>query len=95
MAPALQGASRSLSDSLKADAGTGGDRRGARLRHGLVIVEIAIALVLVVGAVLLVETLFHLRSVDPGFRADHVLTAEGWWFLTQVRGCRSPAAVLH
>jgi putative ABC transport system permease protein len=76
MAPALQGASRSLSDSLKADAGTGGDRRGARLRHGLVIAEIAIALVLVVGAVLLVETLFHLRSVDPGFRADHVLTAE-------------------
>jgi hypothetical protein len=36
----------------------------------------AMALVLVVGAALLIDTLVHLRAVDPGFRADHVLTAQ-------------------
>lgn len=48
----------------------------SRLRDALVAAELAIALVLVTGAGLLVETLVHLRAVDPGFRADGILTAE-------------------
>ena len=76
MAPALQSVSRSLVDNLKANVASGDDRRGVRLRDGLVVAEIAMALVLVVGAALLIDTLVHLRAVDPGFRADHVLTAQ-------------------
>ena len=51
-------------------------RGGRRLRDLLVIAEVAIALVLVVGAALLIETMARLHAVDPGFRPDHVLTAE-------------------
>ena len=76
IAPALQGASRSVAHNLTANVATGDDRRGARLRHGLVVAEIAIALVLVVGAALLVDTPSQLRALDPGFRADHILTAQ-------------------
>jgi len=76
LAPALQSVSRSLVDNLKANVASGEDRRGVRLRDGLVVAEIAMALVLVVGAALLIDTLVHLRAVDPGFRADHVLTAQ-------------------
>ena len=76
MAPALQTVSRSLVDNLKANVASGDDRRGVRLRDGLVVAEIAMALVLVVGAALLIDTLVRLRAVDPGFRADHVLTAK-------------------
>ena len=47
-----------------------------RLSHILVVAELAIALVLVVGAALLIETLFHLQAVDPGFSWRGILTAE-------------------
>jgi predicted permease len=76
LAPAAQVASRAAGDHLKAHYGAGTDRRGARLRRVLVVAETAIALVLIVAASLLVKTLVHLRAVDPGFRADHVLTAQ-------------------
>jgi putative ABC transport system permease protein len=49
---------------------------GRRLGDILVAGEIAIALVLVIGAVLLIQTLVGLRAVDPGFRADRILAAE-------------------
>jgi putative ABC transport system permease protein len=48
---------------------------GGRLRDVLVASEIATALVLVIGAVLLMQTLIRLRAVDAGFRADGILTA--------------------
>jgi predicted permease len=47
-----------------------------RLSNVLVVAELAIALVLVVGAALLIETLFHLQAVDPGFSSRGILTAE-------------------
>jgi predicted permease len=67
----LQGALRSESDR----SGTAGRSR-QRARSALVIAEVAIAVVLVVGAGLLVRTVVALRNVDPGFHAAGVLRME-------------------
>lgn len=50
----------------------------ARLRNALVIGELAISLVLLVGAGLLIRTLSNLLASDVGFDTHHVLTAEIW-----------------
>jgi putative ABC transport system permease protein len=74
LAPALEASRLSLNESLKEGSRsmTGG-RRQYRLRGGLVVSEVALALVLLVGAGLLVKCFFHLRGVDPGFRTDRLL----------------------
>jgi len=51
----------------------GGGHR--RTRNLLIVLEVAVSFVLVVGAGLLVRTLWHLRAVDPGFRSGGMLTA--------------------
>jgi putative ABC transport system permease protein len=52
------------------------DPKRARGRSVLVVVEVALAMVLVVGAALFLVSLKRLLSVDPGFRTDHILTAK-------------------
>jgi putative ABC transport system permease protein len=66
--PALQASRPNLNETLK-DAGRAAtDDRGRRLmRSALVVAEIALALVLLAGAGLLIETFLRLRSVSPGF----------------------------
>jgi predicted permease len=56
-------------------AGTGGARRGL-LQSGLVVAELALAVVLVSGAGLLLKSFWQIQKVDPGFRAEGVLKAE-------------------
>src|SRR5437773_6776901 len=73
--PALRAARPDLTDSLKegtSGAGTGHARQ--RLRAALVISEIALAVVLVVGAGLLIRSLWRLRAVNPGFDPQGLVT---------------------
>jgi predicted permease len=72
--PALQAASASLNETLKQGGRSGVGGQGRHMRDGLVILEVAAALVLLVAAGLMLKTLARLRAVDIGFRSDHLLT---------------------
>ena len=62
-------------DALRADTrGTTGGRRPHRLRQGLVVLELAVALVLLVGAGLMAHTMAMLQQRHPGVDAENVLT---------------------
>ena len=72
--PALTAAGPGLNDSLKEGGRTGSASRGNRTRSAFVIVEIALALVLLVGAGLLMRSFKHLLDVDPGFNPSRTVT---------------------
>ncbi len=75
MVPAFEATRFNLQESLKEGSqNIGGGTRSQRLRGVFVIVEIALALVLLVGAGLLVRSFWRLQSVDPGFNAKNLLT---------------------
>jgi predicted permease len=75
LAPAIQGSHLNLNDTLKEGGrDSSGGSKGTRARNLLVIGEVAISFVLLIGAGLLINSFFHLRNLDPGFRADHLLT---------------------
>ena len=70
--PALYVSNTDVNSVLKQSAS--GQRHPSRIRSGLVIGEVSLAVVLLVGAVFMVRSLVSVLNVDPGFRADHVLT---------------------
>src|SRR5207249_4265378 len=73
--PAFQMSKGDLNHSLKEGGrSTTQGLSGSRLRGILVISEVAIALVLLIGAGLLVRSFLRLEAIDPGFNPDHVLT---------------------
>jgi putative ABC transport system permease protein len=72
--PAFTAAGTSLNESLKEGGRTGSAARGARTRSAFVVVEIALALVLLVGAGLLVRSFARLMEVDAGFETDRTMT---------------------
>jgi len=74
LVPALRATDVSLHDSLKEGARSGESRGGLRLRDALVVGQFAMAFALLVGASLMIKTLWNLRNVDLGFRPDHLLT---------------------
>ncbi len=75
--PALHASSPRLSETLKEGSGRASvGLRRSRTRALLVAGEIAIALVVVISAALMTETLVRLRSVDPGFDARGVVTMQ-------------------
>jgi predicted permease len=88
LAPAVQ-ASRSNLNRVLGEGGRGSSAApgGTRLRGALVASQLAIAFVLLIGAGLVLRSFDRLRQVDPGFRADHVLT-----FLLDVPSHRHPGA---
>jgi putative ABC transport system permease protein len=73
--PAVRAARPNLIDSLKEGTGGAGTGRGRqRLRAVLVTSEIALAVILVVGAGLLIRSLWQLRAVNPGFEPEGLVT---------------------
>ncbi len=75
--PALQGSNPNLASALNEASGRSGTgRKQNRARAVLVVTEMALALVLLVGATLLIRTFVGLRSVKPGFDAHNVLTMQ-------------------
>jgi putative ABC transport system permease protein len=77
LVPALSATSGGLFGALKEGGrAVAGGARGRLLRNLLVVGEVAVALVLLVGAGLLLRSFARLRAVDPGFHPQGVLTAE-------------------
>ena len=69
--PALRAARTDPQQRVREGRGTVGD--GGRLRNGLVVAHLALAVVLVVGGTLMARSFLALRGVDPGFDPDKVL----------------------
>src|SRR5262247_684623 len=74
LAPAFEATRLNLSESLKEGGKSAGGMRAQRLRNPLVVLEVAMAFVLLVGAGLLIRSFARLQVVDPGFNAQNVLT---------------------
>jgi putative ABC transport system permease protein len=75
-APAWQLTGRDANEALKIGPGRGNSSGGhGRIRNLLVVSEVALALMLLIGAGLLLRSLEGLRAVDPGFDASNTLTA--------------------
>jgi putative ABC transport system permease protein len=73
--PALQSSRADLTSTLKESSGRSGSGfRQNKARSILVVVEVALALVLLVGSALLIRTAVALSRVDPGFDVRNVLT---------------------
>jgi putative ABC transport system permease protein len=76
LAPAIQSARPNLNETLR-DAGARGSSVGRarqRLRSGLVVGEVALSLVLLVGAALMIRSFLEMQGVNPGFDPSNLLT---------------------
>jgi putative ABC transport system permease protein len=85
LAPSLIASKVDLVEALNAGGKGGVERRGARLRGGLVVAQIAVTLALLIGAGLVSRSLLKLRQIDPGFDQRNVMT-----FQLQLHGGKYP-----
>ena len=74
LVPAFSAAGGGLTNALKEGGRTGSAARGKRARSAFVVVEVALALVLLVGAGLLVRSFMRVLEVDAGFDPDRTIT---------------------
>ena len=72
--PALQASRPGLNDALKEGARGSTGRRARVFRNVFVVAEVSLALVLLIGASLMMRSFFHLHQVKPGFISENVLT---------------------
>ena len=76
LVPALQISRPDVQESIRETGrGVSGNRRQSRFRQALIVVEVALSVVLLVGAGLLFRSFLRLQSVDTGFVSEHVWTA--------------------
>jgi putative ABC transport system permease protein len=75
--PALQASRPNMNEMLK-DAGRGSTsgRRQQFMRNALVVIEVAMSVILLIGAGLMIRSFIHLQQVDPGFNPNNVRTIE-------------------
>ena len=74
--PAWQASKPDLQIALEQSGRTSGPgHHRLRLRQALVVVQVSMAVMLVMGAGLLIKSFWRLQRVDPGFRPEHVLSA--------------------
>jgi putative ABC transport system permease protein len=76
LVPALSVSGSALNDALKDGGRSGSAARGNRMRATFVIGEVALALVLLVGAGLLIRSFVNLLNTSPGFEAERTLTLD-------------------
>src|SRR5581483_6893926 len=74
--PAWQSARHDLHTSLKEGGRTTAGAGRERMRKGLLVAEVSLSLVLLVGAGLMLRTVYHLTHVDPGFATEKLLTMQ-------------------
>jgi putative ABC transport system permease protein len=75
LAPSLHAVGRDLYERAKAMGKGGGGARHGKLRSALVVAQVALSIVLLVGAGLMIRSLLAIEHVDLGFNPDHVLAA--------------------
>jgi putative ABC transport system permease protein len=73
LVPAWQATRLDVHEALKQSGARAGSSH-RRLQNVFVVAEVAMALVLLIGAGLLIQTFYHLRQIDLGFRAEQMLT---------------------
>jgi putative ABC transport system permease protein len=77
LVPALQITRPNLAGTLREGTRAGAAAAGSgRTRNALMVAEVAVAVLLLIGAGLLVRSFVRLMNVDPGFTPEHILTAE-------------------
>ncbi len=76
LAPAVHAAKKDLTESLKEGTRTGGSAPGMSLRSVLVSTETALALVLLIGAGLLIQSFVRMMAFQPGYDPNNILTFE-------------------
>jgi putative ABC transport system permease protein len=91
LAPAIAASRPDLNVVLREGERKTTTTSGRLARHSLAVAEIALAMVLLVGAGLMINTIFHLQRVNPGFDVNHVLSMdlqlpEGGKYLERVPG---------
>ena len=74
LVPALRSSRPDLNTSLKTGTPGSGERHGNKIRSTLVITQMALALMLMIGAGLMIRSFQQLSIIDPGFRPDHLVT---------------------
>ena len=74
-APALQSSRTAPTETLRSGGRAGTLPLSCRLRSGLVVTEVGLAVLLLIAAGLLIRSFWALSHVNPGFRSEHVLTA--------------------
>jgi putative ABC transport system permease protein len=75
LAPAFAASKAKVNEALK-EGSRGSSASGNRLRNAFAVSEVALALVLLIGAGLVMKSFWRIQQVNPGFAADHVLAME-------------------